>query len=331
MASFTENMRMASLFPGGQRGYGGSNQPDLWNEFQGSVIPAMQKRKRDDELDRRQNDLYDYNEQQRRQFLNPSLAGQMVNKPMNVVEGESGPSLLDKWDARDRLKKRDELTEKALGFKESKQAGDIGFKYDKLTADTGVKQETNKIAQFKATHPGMKIVIPKGGNITAIDPITGKAMDLGIDSGTLTDKEKMDLTGQQAIEQIGARGRQTRQTQEVGQENSLAQIAARGNEQRQTNVERPISNTQQAVAVKSKAEQLLNQHPEYAGYIIYNPETKIYDLKNAGDPFTFKRLSDEIYGTGAKDIELPKDVIKKSVTPTTKTPTIQSKYKVTVR
>lgn len=85
------------------------------------------------------------------------------------------------------------------------------------TANTKIKQQKADIYDWKAKHPTMRIVFPKGGNIQAVDPTTGQTIDLGVPTGTLTDADKYDLQQNNAMERIGATGGQARQTEEVRQ------------------------------------------------------------------------------------------------------------------
>ena len=92
----------------------------------------------------------------------------------------------------------------------SKENADVGR--DRLAQNTGlgyakldVAQQNADIANFKAHNPGMKIEAPLGGNYQAIDPITGKATDTGISTGSMTESGSLDKKGSQALEQIGAR------------------------------------------------------------------------------------------------------------------------------
>jgi hypothetical protein len=87
------------------------------------------------------------------------------------------------------------------------------------TANLKIKQQRADIYDWKAKHPNMKIVFPKGGNIQAIDQTTGQTIDLGVPTGSLSDADKYDLQQTNAIARIDETGSQARQTEGVKQGN----------------------------------------------------------------------------------------------------------------
>lgn len=77
---------------------------------------------------------------------------------------------------------------------------------------TAIQQQLADIQKFKAEHPNLRIIAPKGGNIQAIDPQSGKLVrDLG-SAGTLSDEQRIGLEQEGAIEKIQEQGKQTRET-----------------------------------------------------------------------------------------------------------------------
>lgn len=68
--------------------------------------------------------------------------------------------------------------------------------------NTKTNQEANRalagqrinIADFKAKNPNKRFIAVKGGNIMAFNPQTGDAEDTGINSGNLTDAERLEIT-----------------------------------------------------------------------------------------------------------------------------------------
>lgn len=50
------------------------------------------------------------------------------------------------------------------------------------------------IAEFKAKNPNKRFISVKGGNIMAFDPQTGEAEDTGINAGSLSDQERLEIT-----------------------------------------------------------------------------------------------------------------------------------------
>lgn len=69
-----------------------------------------------------------------------------------------------------------------------------------------IAQQRADVYQFKSEHPDLKIVITKGGNVQAINPKTGESHDTGIPTGSLTELDKMNLSQEHSLEQIGAKG-----------------------------------------------------------------------------------------------------------------------------
>src|SRR5258706_9326816 len=108
--------------------------------------------------------------------------------------------------------------------------------------NTDINQQKANILKFKAENPGLNPLATKGGNITFYNPISGKTIDSGVSTGTLTEQERLELTGEQKIDQIQTRGGvqsdlnenrdfntslRARTLQDLRGEQNLAQIAAR--------------------------------------------------------------------------------------------------------
>ena len=87
-----------------------------------------------------------------------------------------------------------------------------------------IAQQRANVYEFKAKNPGHRIVSPKGGFVTAIDPISGKATivtdSLGkpIPTGTLSDEDMQNLQHDNRTEEIKSRGDQTVRAENVRQE-----------------------------------------------------------------------------------------------------------------
>ncbi len=91
---------------------------------------------------------------------------------------------------------------------------------EKAEQDRVAKNEAElRLKQWKTDHPEMKIIIPPGGNVYAINTTTGEKVDLGISSGKLTDQAKYDLLQKNAITRIQETGKQARETEEVREGN----------------------------------------------------------------------------------------------------------------
>lgn len=259
----------------------------------------------------------------------------------NVREGpnqsKSGTSLED-IDKRNERKESAERADAALALKERTLDQNLDFKYDKQAGDLGMKQ---KILDLKIPEREKLELLQKYG----LEKIDATADRRDTTAGINNDSREriQGMRGDQQQSNISLTGNQNRlledtrqgnrlETQGIGNTNQLAQIAARAAETRNTQAAAPISQSQQAVGQVNRAGQLLQTHPEYAGYIKFNPNTKSYDLTDAGDPETFRKISREIYGADSPsgDVKLPTD--KKKTTTPIKTPVKPtSKYKMTVR
>lgn len=204
-----------------------------------------------------------------------SIAKQ-ARAPMNVVEDKSNKETKYQRDLLD-FKNRELASKDELGQQKVSQTGDLGqqkidvsreglkAKTEQNKASNKIKEEQIAINDFKAKHPGMKFAIQKGGNFVAQDPLTGKVTDSGVSTGTLTDEDKINITsdrrmeqigaqgqnqmdvqglrGDQALDAIGARGDINRELLGTRGEQNLAEIAARAREQRDTNAAKPSTGT----------------------------------------------------------------------------------------
>ena len=218
-----------------------------------------------------------------------------------------------------------ELREKA---QEAKERNDI--------RNAEIRQQRADIYAFKAMHPNYKFVLPKGGNIQALDPATGQSHDTGIPTGSLTELDKMNLSQENALEQIGARGTQA-QTLEGMRQGGREQIAETrgwklGVDQKSgesilyneiTGATKPVSGnrnitpvakpssggasstpTQQRVDIVNKAAQLKNTNPELAEFIRIEGNDVTITPPSSGGWFSsgptreqYDEISKAIYGS----------------------------------
>jgi len=241
--------------------------------------------------------------------------------PMDVIYkpplSETYQGLLGHLKGRE-LGLKEELGYGKLGQGEEKiqQTGELGrARLAQGQTGLGIKQGQLDVNAFKAMHPGMKFQVSKGGNIFGLDPITGKSVDTGIDSGTLSDEDKQNLIGERQIANIKERGTQSRTTEDTRQEGRLGVIGARAAEQRTTNAARQDVRgqlpTQQKVQVINSAHQLINERPDLSQFVTFDPQTGVpINSAPAGSP-EFDMINDRLYGK-AKDIQLGSEKKKKS-------------------
>ena len=240
-------MRMNSI-------YGGSNMPQQQAEFGppdfnggmdiGAILPGiLQALQQENDKGRDFKREMFSREQNQPQLQN---IAQQVRQPIEQSKPEpkilpptyNGMEAGDYFNLQEKKRQFDEsssLKSQQLGLKKEDTTTDNTLNRDKLNEKTNtdksnidIRQQRANVYDFKAKHPGMKIVIPRGGNITAVDPITGKTMDLGIDSGTLSDADKLDITGQQKLDEIDTRGFNQGENTKLQGTNRLAEIAAQG-------------------------------------------------------------------------------------------------------
>jgi len=69
-----------------------------------------------------------------------------------------------------------------------------------------VMQHRASIYQFKAMHPNLELIYPKGGNVSYLDPSTKQMVDTGIPVGSMTDLDKINLNEKNTLTNIGAKG-----------------------------------------------------------------------------------------------------------------------------
>jgi hypothetical protein len=170
-----------------------------------------------------------------------------------------------------------------------------------------IRQQRADVYQFKATHPNWKIILPKGGNVMAINPLTGESQDTGIPTGTMTDLDKIWLQQENALERIGATGEQARQTETTRQEGRVELAGVRGDEARKTRQTVPggvsgMGTSPQGIKVDqyNKARQVVNSSPILGKYITLSSGNE-FTVKKPGErggptPEQYSAITKAIYG-----------------------------------
>lgn len=188
--------------------------------------------------------------------INPAVSQQMMSQPQSAPQQSQAPrparqnsNLYGYPNDPDRFKPYADMSRPipdglVNGLTASERAGnDLKTKElesrermanIKVNTNAENNQQKNEIAQqradiygFKAQNPGMKFQISKGGNIIALDPITGQGQDTGISSGTLSDADKIAITNTGDLAEIKARGEVQQGLQNTRGNQALGQIAAR--------------------------------------------------------------------------------------------------------
>ncbi len=207
----------------------------------------------------------------------------------------------------------DPKTKAQLALKQDQFNQSLGFKQDQLGSldeyrhgQLSNTEESNRIRanradiyRYKALNPDLKFMISRGGTIHGFNPRTGESFDTGVDSGTLSDQDKLELLGTQHMEEIGARGDISRDLLNTRGQQSLEQIAARTAGTKEINAAKPEKTepaNQTKVRQNITAHELVNKHPELARYITFNGDGTFSVSKNA-DEITKKQINDVVYGT----------------------------------
>jgi hypothetical protein len=176
------------------------------------------------------------------------MPGTTTTAPMNVRWGEDTLKP-DNIPAKDKAN----LDYKYADLERKRQAS--GDTLDLKYGDQAIRQQRADIYDFKSRNPGMKIVSSRGGNYQAIDPITGKATDTGVPTGTLSREEELQMQGDQRMDQINTRGAiQQNLTGQRGQQR-LGEIGGQKDVKGMT-PDRPMLPTQTRVDQNNRAREL---------------------------------------------------------------------------
>ena len=198
-----------------------------------SILPLIQANKQDDRAYEERLHTRNRNEQLNqmpRQGMLNNIGNDVTNPPKNnnvmLPPTYNGMSAYEneKVKLADReLNQKRFLGEEGLDVKREGLQNTRGIAEGKLdlAKDLGqqkvdISKQRADIYKFKAEHPNVQIIRTKGGNIQIYDPATRNTHDTGIDSGTLSDQDEIEL-----------RGQVTRENADNANQNSLGQIAAR--------------------------------------------------------------------------------------------------------
>lgn len=302
--SFVDKLRMRNIYP--SAGLGPPDMDSSFNNTFDKIMPYLQ-----------QNRMDDFNE--RNNHLQPApappalngIASNVAQQPKNVVFNDITPY----------QKGTLEFKNKELAEKTSLGRDKLGVMDQNADDKLAVSQQRANIYEFKAKNPNLKFEISKGGNFVALNPLTGEAQDTGISSGTMSDAEKLNITGKQHIAEIDERGSNANSTQKLRNEGSLAQIAARVQGEKDVNAAKPTHGelpTQTRVRQNNAARELANTRPELAKFITTNPDGSIsitppnpsawFDGNKGPTPEQHKEINQIIFGnTSSGNAPINKD------------------------
>ena len=239
--------------------------------------------------------------------------GSLANKPFNIDQTSSilqmpNEQRIDDWKLRTGALEKAASIEsqlpgrRALAEQRIANANVIPQRENRLSREGQTRLEhgadrieisraKQSLDEWKAKNPNGKVYAPKGGNVVLINPLTGEPTDTGIPTGSLTDEDRIKLLGQQRLEQISATGDERRETQQMIGDQRLEQIGASGDESRKTKqtipgknisssvTDKPISPTQQKVQYQLKANQAIQERPEWSEFISINPNSGMVEIE----------------------------------------------------
>ncbi len=173
---------------------------------------------------------------------------------------------------------------------------------------------------FGVRNPQGQVIQPRGGNAVVVDRRTGQAKDTGVAMGTMTEKDKLVQQAENALNAIGARGDEARETENTRQggrvdlakmaaEARLAAIAAQsaGASARQEDAQEFTAGRprEHSAALNQRARDVSGISAEYAGAIQFDNRGNFTLNPNIDDDLR-KRITKEIYGERKTDINLGK-------------------------
>lgn len=257
MANFLENLRLQSIYGGGRNPFSPvkKNPLGLLDQFINRLPPP------DTQM--------------------PIQPPPIIEEPepQRTIIGHSGTSPYQQAliEQRQReLESRERMGQAGLKTKEEIAAEQAEIARGRLD----IQQQRTNIAKFRAENPDAKIIAPKGGNVRAINPITGQVIaDFG-STGTMTDEERIALEGAQAIEQIGARtagAKELETHRQTGRETLEETRARHARELKELESGLPLRAStlpsQEKNAAQIRYNRVINKHPEWRGFIQLDPNT----------------------------------------------------------
>jgi hypothetical protein len=151
-------------------------------------------------------------------------------------------------------------------------------------ANRDIRQQRADVYEWKAKHPGAKVVKVPGRNIYLVDPISGEFYDTGIDSGEMSESTRIETEHNNRMKEIGARGSEARKTRSTPSGGS-------------SGGGRSVLPTQTKVDQYNRARELANTRPSLAKYIhLGDPGTNDFTVDSPKDNwFGGNGMSQEMY------------------------------------
>lgn len=158
--------------------------------------------------------------------------------------------------------------------------------------DRKIREKLADVAQLKANKRNLKSVTDAKGMLNLLDPDTGEITPTDIDTGKLSDVEKANLKLEGSLQEIQAKLKGARDLEKERYPN--------GRPSSNTNP----SDTQRFIKYFNKANQAINEHPEWKDYLEVDPSTKTFKVQapssflgmGGGDPNIVHQINEFIYG-----------------------------------
>lgn len=179
-----------------------------------------------------------------------------------------------------------------------------------------IRQQRANAYAFRIQHPDWKAVQGKGGTVHFVNPQNPEqTIDTGLDTGTMTDREKQQYGLEGELKKIEKRGDVAAGLEGLRQEGRIDIVERRGTEARSTKATpsgsatgKDLLPTQERVKQFNKAREAFNLHPEWRKFIklgtpgsndfeIVAPGTTLFgQWKTGPDDNAYKSMSEYIYG-----------------------------------
>lgn len=332
--SFINDLRMSGIFNPGRglsfpeaEGY----NPDVISSVANRVLPLIQMKNRDDE--ERAQRMAVFNKQLEGYNPNAARVG-AIGAAMRGSQGlqQQGPNVVYKPSISDYQREQLALKGEDLDIKKALGEGRLNL----MGGDQDIRQQRADTYDFKSKNPALKLQSTKGGNFFAFNPLTGEMEDTGINTGTMTDEGKLNLTGENALNAISARGENATNLQKLRGEQNLQAIGARLSGKSNT-TPKPELPTQTRVRQINAARELANTDKELGQFISFDsggnvvitpPSTNFFGSATGPSLAQYAKLKKAIYGDSTPTMTAATSNTKDTKKTETKQPT--SKYKVTV-
>ena len=150
-----------------------------------------------------------------------------------------------------------------------------------------IREDRAAVYRYKTEHPNKKFDF-SGPEVLIADPISGEVINTGIETGSLSDSDKLELQHKNRTAEIKTGGEETRSTEETRQDNRKELIPLQGEEARKTkatpgssSVAKPESSSQAKVRRYNAADTFAKTNPNLAKWIKFKKSNEFDVVKPA--------------------------------------------------